>query len=58
MFGQIPISGRCTFHTYGITLRVPQKLRLFSVGSLYALNPWIVSPSCEAPNIVPPDRHD
>ena len=53
MFGQISQHDRCTFHTYGITLRIPQKLRLFSVGSLYALNPWIVSIDCVSPNIAP-----
>jgi hypothetical protein len=53
MFGQIPAFGRCTFHTYGITFRVPARLRLFSAGSLYALNPWIVGMECTSPSIVP-----
>lgn len=53
-FGQIPKLGLCTFHTYGISLRIPRRLRLLSAGSLYALNPWIVNLECQAPNIVPP----
>jgi len=53
MFGQLPVLGRCTFDTYGVTLRIPQRLRLFAAGSLYALNPWIVSIQCTAPSIVP-----
>jgi hypothetical protein len=56
MFGQISQYSRCTFHTYGVTLRVPQKLRLFSAGSLYALNPWIVSIDCVTPDIVPTQK--
>jgi hypothetical protein len=53
MFGQIPILGRCTFDTYGVTLRIPRKLRLFSAGSLYVLNPWIVDMQCTPPTVVP-----
>lgn len=45
MFGQIPITGRCTFDTYGLPVRL---------GKLYALNPWIVRPDCVAPANVPP----
>lgn len=52
-FGQIPVLGRCTFDTYGITLRIPKSLRLFAPGSLYALNPYIVNMDCTPPTIVP-----
>ncbi len=54
MFGQIPKLGRCNFDTYGITVRIPRRFRLFTAGSLYALNPWIVGIECTAPSIVPP----
>jgi len=53
LFGQVPILGRCTFHTYGMTVRVWRKFRIFSAGSVYALNPWVVGIQCTAPNVVP-----
>lgn len=59
IFGKIPASGRCTFYTYGITLRIPKRLRIFSAGSLYALNPWIVDIKdghCTIPTNVPPPQ--
>jgi len=55
-FGQIPILGRCTFETYGITLRIPRRFRILASGSLYALNPHIVNLQCTAPDIVPPSE--
>jgi hypothetical protein len=55
-FGQIPILGRCTFETYGITLRIPRRFRILASGSLYALNPHIVNLQCQAPDIVPPEK--
>ena len=53
-FGQIPVLGRCTFDTYGISIRIPRRLRMLTAGSLYALNPNIVDMQCVAPDIVPP----
>lgn len=55
-FGQVPVLGLCTFDTYGWSIRWPRRLRLFSPGSLYALNPYIVNMHCRPPTIVP-DSH-
>lgn len=50
-FGRIPVLGRCTFQTYGISLRL-----LKDTSSFYVLNPWIVSAKCTPPTVIPPDH--
>ncbi len=53
VFGQVTVNGKCTFHTFGETVRIPRRLSMFSRGSLYVLNPWIIDLQCTAPSNVP-----
>ena len=56
IYGKVTVNGRCTFHTYGIPLRIPRGLRLLAAGSIWALNPWIVDVHCTPPTVVPPSE--
>jgi hypothetical protein len=53
VFGQVTVNGKCNFHTFGETIRIPRRLSMFSRGSLYVLNPWIIDLQCTAPSNVP-----